>query len=434
MFILSFYLLFFTSVKSSNLNSSFTSEIKFHSYKSDAYQNALKVEILLRVLLKQINYNKKSPIVFGNLINQAANDVYLKLSKEKLEKSQFNHYHIPAEWLDYMDSYDFRYCGERLELCVQTCPTTFILQIEPYNFWCKLNSIKRKKRFLSISESNQQKMIIDEIVHESLKDNFKPLEIATNGPPCESRGLRRLHNSLICMDFDECDYKTMKFMVCDKNAKCLNKYGSYECKCDDGFYGTGRVGNCFSRDFCSGKFCRKNGQCVFKTNNEGYKCECALKCLNGGRCIVTQNKYECKCSYNTTGLLCEQIVSSNMLDTGFDEIKNKNFISQIMYSFDDGGNKQRENLEIVDNLRNFLHNKLIHTQNEYLPGQAANMDEKSLTNYLVYRIMQDRKPVVLNTKVLDFNEYQLMGLIENYTKIIGKNPLDMIEKTISKTV
>ncbi|GMT23280.1 hypothetical protein PFISCL1PPCAC_14577, partial [Pristionchus fissidentatus] len=40
-----------------------------------------------------------------------------------------------------------------------------------------------------------------------------------------------------CSDINECDLKTAQ---CDKNARCINSPGSYKCRCNEGFYGSGK--------------------------------------------------------------------------------------------------------------------------------------------------------------------------------------------------
>ncbi len=46
-------------------------------------------------------------------------------------------------------------------------------------------------------------------------------------------------NLLIFLDTDEC---STGIHTCDVNAICVNNVGSYECRCKDGYLGTGR--NC----------------------------------------------------------------------------------------------------------------------------------------------------------------------------------------------
>ena len=47
-----------------------------------------------------------------------------------------------------------------------------------------------------------------------------------------------------CIDIDECETETDN---CHKHADCINEEGSFECLCNDGYYGDGVL--------CIGKFC-----------------------------------------------------------------------------------------------------------------------------------------------------------------------------------
>lgn len=73
-----------------------------------------------------------------------------------------------------------------------------------------------------------------------------------------------------------------------------------------------KIGNCYNGTFCSGKFCRFNGQCIYSNSVNGYKCKCMLDCQNGGKCIQRPSKYECLCSQNYTGPLCTQSQSQSV--------------------------------------------------------------------------------------------------------------------------
>jgi hypothetical protein len=45
-------------------------------------------------------------------------------------------------------------------------------------------------------------------------------------------------------DINECSYD---INVCDENAKCVNRIGSYECFCETGYTGNGE--NCYGMNF-----------------------------------------------------------------------------------------------------------------------------------------------------------------------------------------
>ena len=242
------------------------------------------------------------------------------------------------------------------------------------------------------------------MIKENLNDNFRPLSNIRK-EQCDLQGLTSLYNTEICVDIDECDYKAVEFMNCDINAKCINKYGSFECKCINGYFGDGRLGKCFTKLYCSKNYCKLHGQCVFKKNIEGYRCECALKCLNGGKCVMKELSYECECPINTTGFLCETMISTNFLNAK--EITNKDIKSHLMNSF----NKT----QIFSNLRfvNLLRNYQFYTKNNFRNWEKT-INEKELLNYFLYRLQNHKKKY--NKPLMNFDDYQLLGLIEKYTR------------------
>lgn len=95
-----------------------------------------------------------------------------------------------------------------------------------------------------------------------------------------------------CIDIDECNRKdpivvykddekkakTYEWKKCDsKNSICLNRIGSYECKCLAGFKGDGFI--CEDIDECieyqdSNNVCGFNSTCVNKIGS--YECVCHL--------------------------------------------------------------------------------------------------------------------------------------------------------------
>ncbi|CAJ0943109.1 unnamed protein product, partial [Mesorhabditis belari] len=134
-------------------------------------------------------------------------------------------------------------------------------------------------------------------------------------PKCRCpSGFTGLHCEI---DVDECLDNP-----CDRGT-CLNTYGSYECKCDDGWAG----GFCAHRsrpDECSamgtarcqnGGFCEKTitgkYRCTCPPMFSGEKCELdfdecnQFPCQNGGTCKNSYGGFECFCTADFMGKTCE---------------------------------------------------------------------------------------------------------------------------------
>lgn len=119
-----------------------------------------------------------------------------------------------------------------------------------------------------------------------------------------------------CVDIDECLVD-----VCDQNAACRNTEGSFQCSCNDGYFGSGRFcvkGKC-SDDACPAT----NQRCISATTTE---CECKVgwvandkdacedidECLSSNSCDVnsecvnTDGSYKCNCKlgYEGNGTAC----------------------------------------------------------------------------------------------------------------------------------
>ncbi len=44
-------------------------------------------------------------------------------------------------------------------------------------------------------------------------------------------------SGVTCSDLNECSNRTLN--KCDPTARCFNRYGTYKCKCKSGFFGNG---------------------------------------------------------------------------------------------------------------------------------------------------------------------------------------------------
>ncbi|XP_050299870.1 nidogen [Anthonomus grandis grandis] len=78
-------------------------------------------------------------------------------------------------------------------------------------------------------------------------------------------------NNPTCVDENECQTNHN----CDSNAQCHNTEGSYQCLCNPGFEGDGKI--CSPVNTCANISCRENAQCV----QSGEVAEC--RCLPGFR-------------------------------------------------------------------------------------------------------------------------------------------------------
>ena len=85
-------------------------------------------------------------------------------------------------------------------------------------------------------------------------------------------GFQKIDN--VCVDINEC---TEDGSLCSGNRKCVNRFGGYDCKCEDGYSldSEGLTGSCVDIDECGleGTVCPDNSICV---NEEGgHRCVCA---------------------------------------------------------------------------------------------------------------------------------------------------------------
>ncbi|XP_071287252.1 epidermal growth factor-like protein 6 [Agelaius tricolor] len=104
---------------------------------------------------------------------------------------------------------------------------------------------------------------------------------------CPSGGLQLGPNGRTCIDIDECS--TGK-AVCSYNRRCVNTFGSFYCKCQQGY----------ELKYTSGRYsCADVNECVTNT----HRCNLHAECLN------TQGSFQCKCKqgYRGSGFDCAVI-------------------------------------------------------------------------------------------------------------------------------
>ena len=198
--------------------------------------------------------------------------------------------------------------------------------------------------FMPKKQRTEDDLLLNEFVEEMSRksfekspDLFKSLSESLNVPYGRNNKVcpQGFNYTNKCQDVNECSTygisKNETLNNCDINAACINTFGSFKCKCNKGFIGDGSMGNCFNGKFCSGRFCRQNGECLYRNSRSGYKCQCMLKCMNGGVCILKKYKYECKCPKNSTGMLCNETVQDNLEKIRFNNQLNKiNSIDKLL--------------------------------------------------------------------------------------------------------
>ncbi|KAM3677651.1 epidermal growth factor-like protein 6 isoform 1-T1 [Ammospiza maritima maritima] len=104
---------------------------------------------------------------------------------------------------------------------------------------------------------------------------------------CPSGGLQLGPNGRTCIDIDECS--TGK-AVCSYNRRCVNTFGSFYCKCQQGY----------ELKYTGGRYsCADVNECVTNT----HRCNLHAECLN------TQGSFQCKCKqgYRGSGFDCAVI-------------------------------------------------------------------------------------------------------------------------------
>uniref|UniRef100_A0A3B3V003 EGF-like-domain, multiple 6 n=1 Tax=Poecilia latipinna TaxID=48699 RepID=A0A3B3V003_9TELE len=109
---------------------------------------------------------------------------------------------------------------------------------------------------------------------------------------CPSAGLQLGQDERTCVDIDEC---TTGKNLCPHNRQCVNTFGSYYCKCQNGYdlkYVNGKY-DCVDLDECA---------------DETHKCSQHAVCLN------THGSYRCRCKpgFRGNGFECSVIPDSQV--------------------------------------------------------------------------------------------------------------------------
>lgn len=121
-----------------------------------------------------------------------------------------------------------------------------------------------------------------------------------------------------CEDVDECATNTHD---CDTNASCKKRVGSFDCMCNEGFAGTGRI--CNSLNDCGGaaNTCHADAQCTPSATGSGVDCACSPgfegdghlckdideceqgtgACAEHAHCVNLRSSFDCNCDQGYEG-------------------------------------------------------------------------------------------------------------------------------------
>ncbi|XP_078259753.1 nephronectin a isoform X4 [Rhinoraja longicauda] len=107
---------------------------------------------------------------------------------------------------------------------------------------------------------------------------------------CPSAGLQLAPDSRTCVDVDECSAGRV---VCPRFRKCINTFGSYFCKCHEGFelrYYDGKY-RCIDIDECSRRTHKCNSFATCHNIPGFYKCKCVRGFRGNGYSCTVDKKY-----------------------------------------------------------------------------------------------------------------------------------------------
>ena len=266
-------------------------------YEREKFTAKLKIETLLNLIYT--NYAVRDT---GFINELKANYLNSFLTNDKLlvDLNEPRIYkHLNRTW--------YQYCSQNQLECKKLCIKKEVINSYKKH-WCLDHHYNRYKRSIidkPISNDDLLDEILSDFSNANLNNNIIFIKSLADSLKTKSNENSFYQNGVA-------EVKGCQNVFCDINAECINTLDSYKCKCKSGYVGSGRQGGCFSGKFCSGRYCRQNGECYFKDALNGYKCKCALKCLNGGRCVMTKFKYECACPRNVTGFLCNETFEYNV--------------------------------------------------------------------------------------------------------------------------
>ncbi|KAH9497372.1 Thrombospondin N-terminal -like domains containing protein, partial [Dermatophagoides farinae] len=120
---------------------------------------------------------------------------------------------------------------------------------------------------------------------------------------CKSGFIPQPGNQYECIDIDECS--NGQHNNCSQNAICLNQPGTYQCQCKPGYEGDGFNCKPVCKDSClNGGHCQAPNTCSCRKGYYGHRCEedideCELgihQCPLNSKCINKFGWYRCECN------------------------------------------------------------------------------------------------------------------------------------------
>ncbi len=384
-------------------------------FEKKIYEKKLFIETILNQLFKSFN-EQNLDLFLNEILANYLNDV-ISDSSHSLIPFNISYYRTKKQ----LNSTMFKYCRENRKKCSSSCFNKNSLIFDYNKDWCNFARYNlRYKRHTNEETVKLDEMIllndiIGEMNKKNLNNNFEFIKLLADSlskdskytnlneddkKVCEPGYLYDIKNN-DCIDINECELdlnqsqtesnmNSINNRFCDLNAFCINTQGSFKCICKKGFIGDGTSGNCFSGKFCSGRYCRLNGECIYKDNLNGYKCKCMLECLNGGKCVMSHYKYECKCPLNLTGLLCNESINYFLYKKKSENFKflNNNYIDNLISKLISLVDTPKNNDTNIGNILEMFKNSNLFTVK--MLNLFTNLDKSKTPEYKKIQVLKEK--------------------------------------------
>ena len=117
----------------------------------------------------------------------------------------------------------------------------------------------------------------------------------------------------MCLDIDECSRSES---TCHQNAKCTNTVGSFDCACNQNYYGNGYF---CAEGQCDDANCPQNQTCISPTTvdcqcKQGFSLNELDECVDTDECSQANDcdiNAECKNSVASYDCICNSVSSGN---------------------------------------------------------------------------------------------------------------------------